>query len=395
MARLAVNAAGASRGVVVLGSTGSVGRSTLDVLAALPGRFHVVGLAAAQNADALQLQVDQHKPRYASLTGAPATGLRDVRVLDGPSALADLATLPEVEIVVVATSGHAAIAPTLAALQAGKIVALANKETIVSAGELVMPLARSGPGVLRPVDSEHSALWQCLGFDDADMSRVERLVLTASGGPFRGWRAEQLRAVRPADALRHPNWEMGAKITIDSATMMNKGLELLEAAWLFDCPLAAVDVVVHPQSIVHSLVEFRDGSLLAQLGPHDMRLPIQLALTYPERLPGPARRLSLLDVARLDFEAPDLDAFPLLRLARQAGDLGGLYPTVLSAADEVAVDAFLAGATTFPDIAAIVHDALDSYVSDAAPVTLETIHDADAWTRRHVAARCIGTSARP
>jgi 1-deoxy-D-xylulose-5-phosphate reductoisomerase len=395
MARLAVNASGASRGVVVLGSTGSIGRSTLDVLAALPERFHVVGLAASQNADALQLQIDQHRPRYASLTGAPGSGLRDVRVLDGPHALADLATLPEADIVVVATSGHAAIVPTMCALQAGKIVALANKETIVSAGALVMPLARSGPGVLRPVDSEHSALWQCLGFEDADLTQVERLVLTASGGPFRGWSAERLRAVRPADALRHPNWEMGSKITIDSATLMNKGLELLEAAWLFDCPLAAVDVVVHPQSIVHSLVEFRDGSLLAQLGSHDMRLPIQLALTYPERLPGPARRLSLLDVARLDFEAPDPDAFPLLRIARQAGELGGLYPTVLSAADEVAVDAFLSGAVAFTDIAAVVHDALDCHVPDGQQVTLETIHGAAAATRRHVAARVVALNARP
>jgi 1-deoxy-D-xylulose-5-phosphate reductoisomerase len=271
-------------------------------------------------------------------------------------------------------------------LQAGKIVALANKESVVASGELVMPLARNGPAELRPIDSEHSALWQCLGFADADMTRVQRLLLTASGGPFRGWSAAQLRRARPGDALKHPNWDMGAKVTIDSATLMNKGLELLEAAWLFQCPLDAIDVLVHPQSIVHSLVEFRDGAVLAQLGTHDMRLPIQLALTYPERVPGPAARLSLLDVARLDFEPPDQEAFPLLRLARQAGERGGAYPTVLSTADELAVAAFLDGSIAFPDIAALVQDALDAFVPAAEPLTLEAIAAADAWTRRRLQA---------
>ena len=387
MVWLAVIADGASRGVVILGSTGSIGRATLDVIAALPGRFHVVGLAAARSVDVLQRQIDCHTPRYASLTGAASGALRAVRRIDGPNALTELATLPDAEIVVVATTGHAAIVPVMRALQAGKIVALANKESIVAAGELVMPLARSGPGVLRPIDSEHSALWQCLGFAAADMSRVRRLLLTASGGPFRGWSAEQLRTAQPADALKHPNWDMGSKVTIDSATLMNKGLELLEAAWLFDCPLDAVDVVVHPQSIVHSLVEFRDGALLAQLGSHDMRLPIQLALTYPERPSGPAKRLSLLDVARLDFEAPDPGAFPLLRLARQAGESGGTFPTVLSTADELAVDAYLNGAIAFTDIAALVHDALDAHQPTSAPLTLDAIAAADGWTRRYVAER--------
>lgn len=375
--------AAGSRGVVILGSTGSIGRSTLEVISALADRFHLVGLAAARDREALQAQIDRHRPVVAALMSGG--GLRGVTRVSGANALIELATRDDADIVVVATTGHAAIEPTLRALEAGKIVALANKETIVAAGALVMPLARSGPGELRPVDSEHSALWQCLAGDRVDLERVERLILTASGGPFRGWPRERMRVVTPADALQHPNWNMGAKITIDSATMMNKGLELLEAAWLFDCPLARIDVLVHPQSIVHALVEYRDGSLLAQLGSHDMRLPIQFALMWPERAPGPATRLNLVDVARLDFEAVDPVAFPLLGLAREAGERGGTYPTVLSTADELAVTAFLAGRLSFTGIAEVVEDALAAHRSNAAPLTLEAIAEADCWTQARVA----------
>lgn len=367
----------APQGVVILGSTGSIGTSTLDVINALPDRLRVVGLAAGNNVDLLQQQIDRYLPVAASTT---STGVRlmGTRQVAGAQALLELATLPEADIVVVATTSHAAIEPTIAALEAGKIVALANKEAIVAAGEIVMPVARSRPGMLRPVDSEHSALWQCLHGDRAGLE-VARLVLTASGGPFRGWNAAHLAIVTPAMALAHPNWSMGAKVTIDSATLMNKGLELIEASWLFDCPLGRIDIVVHPQSLVHSCVEFIDGSTIAQIAGHDMRLPIQYALTWPDRLLGPAQRVSILEVGRLDFEAPDLDAFPMLRIAREAGERGGTWPTVLSAADSVAVDAFLAGQIGFTDIARVVDRTLSAHDAPVGQLTLTAILEADAW----------------
>jgi 1-deoxy-D-xylulose-5-phosphate reductoisomerase len=381
--------ASAVRNVVVLGSTGSIGHSTLDVIAAHPDRFRVLGLAAARNHDTLQQQIDRFNPVYVScLTNADH--LRDVTVIDNGDPMTTLATLPEADIVVVATTGHAAIVPTIEALKAGKIVALANKEAIVAAGDIVTTVARESPGQLRPVDSEHSALWQCLGMDHADLRAVSRLILTASGGPFRGWSREQLEAVTPELALHHPNWEMGAKVTIDSATLMNKGLEMIEARWLFNCPLDRIEVVVHPQSLVHSLVEYVDGSTLAQIGSHDMRIPIQYALTYPDRLPSPATHLRATDLARLDFEAPDLDAFPLLRLARQAGNAGSTYPTVLSTADSIAVDAFLAGRIRFSGIESVVSAVLDAHEITPGPLSLEAVEAADHWadaTARAIIAR--------
>jgi 1-deoxy-D-xylulose-5-phosphate reductoisomerase len=366
-------------GVAILGSTGSIGTSTLSVISAMPERFTLVGLCAANNQAELQQQIDRYEPEYAYIeSGAP---LENVKTLNGPDALMNLATLDEADIVVVATTGHTAIEPTIAALRAGKIVALANKETIVAAGEIVMREARSGRGSLRTIDSEHSALWQCLGDDRFDPARVKRLVLTGSGGPFRGKSLEELRQVTPADALAHPNWSMGSKITIDSATLMNKGLEIIEAMWLFDCPLASIDLVIHPQQIVHSLVEFNDGALIAQLGSHDMRLPIQYALTFPERHPGPADTVDLLQIADLTFEAPDEDTFPLLRLARDAARNGSTYPTVLSAADVVAVEAFLAGQISFLDIAATVEDTLSRHDASSKSLTLDAVHEADRWAR--------------
>ena len=378
--------------VVILGSTGSIGVSTLDVISALPDRFTVLGLAASRNASALQEQIDRFNPRFASCEH-DADNLSGATVIDSDDPLTDLATLPEADIVVVATTGHAAIVPTIRALEAGKIVALANKEAIVAAGEIVMNVARSAPGELRPVDSEHSALWQCLGANRADPRAVSRLVLTASGGPFRGWTPEQLSSVTPAAALKHPNWSMGAKVTIDSATLMNKGLEMIEARWLFDCPLDQIEVVVHPQSLIHSLVEFVDGSILAQVASHDMRLPIQYALTYPERVPSPATRLRATDLTQLDFEPPDHDAFPLLNVAREAGTVGSTYPTVLSSADSVAVDAFLDGRLNYPGIAAVVRAALDAHIPPNAPLTLDAIADADEWAS-HFALEEIGRLAR-
>lgn len=381
-------------GVAILGSTGSVGRSTLDVVAAHPDRFRVVALAAGKNIDVLSDQVAKFRPTHVSAS-EPLASFEggSVTIVDSHDPLIDLVTMPEVDIVVVATTGHAAIRPTIRALTEGKVVALANKETIVAAGEIVMPLARSRPGLLRPVDSEHSAIWQCLGADYVNLDRVSRLILTASGGPFRGWTRDQLHAVTPDQALQHPTWDMGSKITIDSATLMNKGLELIEAHWLFDCPLDRIDVIVHPQSIVHSFVEYVDGSLLAQLGSHDMRLPIQYALTYPERLAGPQQALSIQQLAQLVFEPPDVTAFPLLVIAREAAQLGSTYPTVLSAADTVAVEAFLSGRISFTGIDTLISAVLDAHVPPEGDLSLEAIAEADGWATRE-AMRLVRRGAR-
>ena len=364
--------------MAVLGSTGSVGTSTLDVIRSQPDRFDVVALACRADYNALQQQIDEFRPTIAAVLEAPGH-LRDVRELTGPQALLQIALLDDIDILVVATTGHVALGPTIAALQEGRTVALANKETIVAAGAIVMPLARQRPGRLRTLDSEHSAIWQCLDSEGARPA-VQQLILTASGGPFRGWSAAALRNVTRADALRHPTWDMGAKITIDSATLMNKGLEVIEAHWLFDQPFDNIDVVIHPQSLVHSMVEYVDGSIMAQLGTHDMRTPIRYALNWPKRLPTTQRRLSLLDVGALTFEAPDRDTFRCLALAEQAGRAGGLYGAVLSAADSVAVDAFLQKRITFTDIPALVARVMDEHTSTTADATsLEAIYAADVW----------------
>ncbi|MFM9106991.1 MAG: 1-deoxy-D-xylulose-5-phosphate reductoisomerase, partial [Chloroflexota bacterium] len=296
----------------------------------------------------------------------------------GPAALIAAATHPAVDLVVSATSGHGGIEATVAAIGAGKTIALANKETIVCAGELVMPLARARGVEIRPVDSEHSALWQALA--GAPPSAVERLILTASGGPFRRTSRSDLERVTLEQTLAHPTWSMGGKVTVDSASLMNKGLEVIEARWLFDIPYERLDVLVHPESIIHSIVEFRDASQIAQLSLPDMRLPIQYALTWPERLPSPCRRLSLAELGSLTFEAPDEERFPALRLAREAGVAGATYPTVLSAADDVAVAAFLAGKVRFVDIPDLVAAALDAHVPDG-PLSLDAILAADRWSR--------------
>jgi 1-deoxy-D-xylulose-5-phosphate reductoisomerase len=363
-------------GVAVLGATGSIGRQTLDVVAALPERFRIVALTARRQHDLLAEQVRQFQPDLVAAEGRKRIADRAVHPL--PEGLTAAATHPDVDIVVVATTGHDAIVPTIEAIKAGKIIALANKEAIVCAGGLIMPLARAHGVQIRPVDSEHSAIWQCLG--DAPPESISRLIVTASGGPFRRYTRQQLAAVTVEQALSHPTWQMGAKVSLDSATLMNKGLELIEAHWLFDVPFDRLDVVVHPQSVIHSMVEFVDRGVVAQLSTPDMRLPIQYALTYPQRAAGPCRRLDFAELGTLTFEAPDVGRFPALRLAREAGEAGQTFPTVLSAVDEVVVQSFAEGRLRFLDIARLVEMVMQRH--DPRPVTeVGDVLEADRWAR--------------
>ena len=362
--------------IALLGSTGSIGRQTLDVVAMHPDRFRVGTIAAGKQRTLLEEQVRRFSPDL--IVAQDTTPIDGQTVLPTPEGLVEAATHPDVDIVVVATSGHDAIRAVHAAILAGKTIALANKETLVCAGELLMPLSRRHGVEFRTVDSEHSAIWQALGRHTAAEAR--RLILTASGGPFRTTPAEQLASATVAQALDHPNFKMGGKLTIDSATMMNKGLEVIEARWLFDVPFEKIDVIVHPQQIIHSMVEFDDASVIAQLAVPDMRQPIQYALTYPEHLASPCQELDFTQMAALTFEAPDLAKFPALRIAREAGIAGQTYPSVLSAADEVAVAAFLDGKITFDGITRIVQDVLDRHAP--TPVTdLDVVIEADHWAR--------------
>jgi 1-deoxy-D-xylulose-5-phosphate reductoisomerase len=328
----------------------------------MPDRFRIAAIAGGSNRDLLIKQAAIARPELVvcgTRDLAPEDLPASTRLLYSDAGLLEAATLPDVQIVVTATSGHAAIMPTVQAIKAGKTIALANKETIVCAGELIMPLAAEHEVAIRPVDSEHSAIWQSLG--TADPADINRLILTASGGPFRATPASELASMTPQQALAHPTWAMGGKITIDSATLMNKGLEVIEARWLFDVDYDAIDVVVHPESVIHSLVEFADGSQIAQLGLPDMRLPIQYALTWPNHLPAPSKRLSLAQAGSLTFYEPDVERFPALKLCFGAGRTGGPFPAILSAADEVAVEAFLQERINFSDIAAVVSETLDRY----------------------------------
>jgi 1-deoxy-D-xylulose-5-phosphate reductoisomerase len=364
------------RGVALLGSTGSIGRQALDVLGADPG-FRVVALAAGTSAALIAEQAARHRPLVVALTDpAAAAALGDLpegtRRLAGDAALVELATRDDVDIVVVGTGGVVSLRPVLAALDAGKVVATANKETLVAGGHLVMPRARrlatdraagspgdplaSPLGWVRPIDSEHSAIWQSLVGES--LATVDRLLLTASGGPFLDLPAAEFASITPDRALRHPTWSMGAKITIDSATLANKGLEVIEAHWLYDVGYERIDVVIHPQSVVHSAVQFVDGSLKAQLGNPDMRLPIQYALTYPDRRPSPAAAPDLAAIGRLDFRAPDVERFPALRIAREAGALGPRATAALIAADDVAVARFLDGSLSFTGIPELLEAAV-------------------------------------
>jgi len=385
------------KGLAILGATGSIGRQALEIAGDHPDRFRVVALAARRDVEGMVAAARPHRAELVAMSdpGAAASVREHLRplgieVLAGPEGLAAAATAPGVDLVVSAVMGFAGLEPTLAAVRAGRTIALANKETLVAAGPLVKAeAARSGARIL-PADSEHNALFQALA--GVDRAHVERLWLTASGGPFRGFTPEQLAGVRPEQALRHPNWSMGAKITVDSATLMNKGLEVIEAVHLFDLPVDRIGVLVHPESLVHGLVELADGGFIAHIAAPDMRIPLGWCLAYPERLDRAYRRLNLVQAGTLTFEEPDRRTFPCLRLAEEAGRIGGTMPAVLNAANEVAVEAFLRQQLSFPGIAQVVESVVT--VHRAVPLEdLETVKAADAWAREQ-ARRVIRSISR-
>ncbi len=379
----------------MLGSTGSIGKQALEVVGWFPDRFKLVGLATNKNIELLEEQVAAHGVPFAAvadLAAAREFGWRSrgsgVICLPGPVGMKELASLPDADLILVAVSGIAGLVPTLEAISSGKTVALANKETLVAGGSLVMSAAESRGVQVIPVDSEHSAIHQCLMRDEKLEVRggtshipVARLIITGSGGPFHGMTGDQLRDVTPEQALRHPTWQMGAKITIDSATLMNKGLEVIEARWLFDVDYPDIEVLIHPQSIVHGLVAYQDGAVIAQLGRPDMRVPIQYALMFPERIANRLEPLDLAGAAQLTFAKPDLETFHCLALAIEAGKAGGTMPAVLNAANEVAVMAFLQGKIPFLSIAEVVEGTMSRH--DAIPSPgLDEILNADGWARQ-------------
>jgi 1-deoxy-D-xylulose-5-phosphate reductoisomerase len=376
--------------IAILGATGSIGKSTLDLIERSPERFEVIALTAKTDVDGLAAAARRTGARLAVIADESCFGALKAK-LEGTSCrpAAGIEGLEEAatgdsDWVMAAIVGCAGLVPTMAAVDAGKTVALANKEALVTAGSLMIDAASRAGATLLPVDSEHNAIFQCLAGSNVD--DVSRLVLTASGGPFRELPLDRMRTASPAEAVAHPRWSMGAKISVDSATLMNKGLELIEAHHLFGLPSGRIDIVVHPQSIVHSLVEFVDGSLLAQLGTADKRIPIAYTLAWPERMATPAQRLSLADIGRLDFEAPDFDRFPALRLAREALEQGGAAPVVLNAANEVAVEAFLNGRIGFCDISRTVEETL-AEGNERAPQSVEEVVALDREIRERASAR--------
>ena len=372
--------------ITILGSTGSIGLSTLDVIKKNPGRFQVVALAAGQNVKLLKKQIEIFKPKVVSVgTKEAALKLRQdltlnnkIKILYDKEGLNEIASFPAADIVVSAISGAVGLMPTLAAIDAGKDVALANKETMVMAGEIVNRRAKQKKVKIIPVDSEHSAIFQCL--QGEKIENLKRIILTASGGPFLNFTVNELKQVKLNQALKHPRWKMGKKITIDSATLMNKGLEVIEAKWLFNLDFGKIDVLIHPQSIVHSMIELIDGSVLAQMGIPDMRIPISYALTYPERIINDISSLNLLETEKLEFRQPDMKKFPCLRLAYEAGICGGTTPAVLNAANEIAVAAFLEQKIKFVDLPKIINKVLTAHVCGEDP-SLESILNADSWAR--------------
>lgn len=379
---------GRPQGLSILGSTGSIGTQTLDIVRLFPDAFQVRALTAGSNADLLIEQALQFKPACVVIGEASqrayvqeALAGCHIDVLTGSEGLVAAVEREDVETVVAALVGFVGLEPVIAGIRAGKNIALANKETMVVAGTLINRLLETHDVAMIPVDSEHSAIFQCLVGED--LAAIESLILTASGGPFRTRPLKQFASITPTEALNHPNWDMGAKITIDSATMMNKGLEVIEARWMFDVPPQKIDVLVHPQSIIHSMVTFVDGSIKAQLGVPDMRVPIQYALTYPKRLTAPHPRVDWKTLRSLDFEPPDCDKFPCLRLAFEALDIGGTAPAVLNAANEVAVAAFLAERIRFVDIPLLIEEVLQKLADPAQP-SLDSLVEADAATRRMV-----------
>ena len=376
------------KNVVLLGSTGSIGTSTCKVARDLSEDIRLVGMAAGRNVSLLREQINEFCPLTVSLQDADAAqGLAAElngapKVVHGAEGLIELATMPEADIVLIAIVGTAGLQPALAAIRAGKDIAVASKEILVMAGETVMGEARKHGVNVLAVDSEHSAIFQCL--DGRPPESVRQIWLTASGGPFRETPKEEFSDITLNRALQHPSWDMGPKITIDSATMFNKGLEMIEARWLFDLPMDRVRVVVHPQSVIHSMVEFVDGSIIAQLSTPDMCLPIQYALTHPARAASDRVQTDFAKIGRLDFEEPDTERFPALQLARQAGEAGGTLPAVLNAANEEAVDAFCAGRIGFPDITKIVAHTMEAHKVARQP-TLEAVLEADQWARKEAA----------
>jgi len=359
--------------IAILGSTGSIGRQALDVIRALPDELKVVALTGNKNLELLERQISEFRPKMFCSSVKP-----DISYGGEFLSAGEIASHPEVDFVIVATAGKAGLSPTLAALQSSKTVALASKEVLVMAGEIIVREANLHQAQILPIDSEHSAIWQCL---QGEENKPQRLFLTASGGPFYHYSQSQLAEVTPEQALQHPVWKMGKKVTIDSATLMNKGLEVIEAHWLFSFPFDSIEILIHPQSIVHSMVEFMDGSLKAQLSWPDMRLPIQYALSYPRRWSNPELpRLDWNKISSLNFEPVDYDRFPCLKLAMDAGKSGGTYPAVLCAADEVAVELFLSHRISFTDIAKVVQKTLEQHRNISQP-SLEEILAADDWAR--------------
>jgi len=382
-----------SRGIAILGSTGSIGRNALRVIEALGPEYRIVGLSAHTNVDLLAQQVQRYEPKFVAVTNnqyaerfRTAMDGRDLKVLSGQSSLSDLVECDGVDTVLTAVVGAAGLPSALAAAKAGKRLAIANKEPLVIAGELLTRTAREHGSTLLPVDSEHSAVFQAM--QSGSMREVHRILLTGSGGPFRGATREDLQSVTREQALSHPTWSMGPKITIDSATLMNKALEVIEARWLFDVPVDKIEVLIHPESIVHSLVEFVDGSVIAQLGEPDMCLPIQYALTYPRRVPGVSKRLHLEQIGRLRFEKPDPGTFRALPLAYEVARAGGTAAAVFNAANEAAVEEFLAGRIKFLQIMDLVEHCLGSH-SVRHTMSLDELLEADAWARREVKSRLV------
>lgn len=381
------------KGICILGATGSIGVSTLDVIARHTDQYKVIALTANHNVETLFAQCLAHRPEYAVLVDETKaqelkrrlkeSACTDITVLSGVEALAYVASLPQVHSVMAAIVGAAGLLPTLAAAKAGKTVLLANKEALVMSGDIFMQAVADSGAHLLPIDSEHNAIFQCMpaGYQTGMVTQqARRILLTASGGPFRQTPLDELAHVTPAQAVAHPNWDMGKKISVDSATMMNKGLEMIEACLLFNMSPEQIQVVIHPQSVIHSMVDYVDGTVLAQMGTPDMRIPIAYSLAWPERFESGAQALDLFKVARMDFEAPDLERFPCLRLAYEAIHVGGIMPTVLNAANEIAVQAFLDGELRFTDIATVIAHCMQTIASKPAD-SLETILAADNQTR--------------
>ena len=377
--------------LAILGSTGSIGQNALSVVETHPDEFVVAGLAADTSVDRVEQQVRQFRPRLVALSDEKSANqlrkrlkdIKTVEVLSGPEGISAIATMAEVDLVLEAIGGGAGVLPTLEAIQSGKDLAFVNKEVLVMCGSLIMEAAKQYGARLLPVDSEISAIFQCLSTvtrEGRESAEIHRLILTGSGGPFRETPLDQLSSVTPQQALQHPNWKMGEKVTIDSATMMNKGFEVIESKWFFDVELSQIEVVIHPESIIHSMIEFVDGSLLAQLGVSDMRLPIQYALTYPHRFPTAVPRLDLPQIGALHMEPVDSEKFPCLELAYSAAKVGGTLPTVLSSADEVVVQAFLNQQIGFMDIPNYLEEVMTRHDVTFQP-TLDDILDADRWAR--------------